>query len=84
MFDEANPDTRTETNVSIIVSRNANKPRFEPYDYRATVLEIIPIGTSITQVKATDKDNVSYLDPIFIDTTAFGAWVRHLSPHTLS
>ena len=58
MYDEANPDSKAETNVSISVTRNANRPRFEPYDYRRTVLEIVPIGTSITQVIATDKDKV--------------------------
>ncbi len=61
MYDDANPDKTTSTNLTITVNRNANAPRFQNSNIRATVLEIVPVGSSIATVRATDRDQVIYI-----------------------
>jgi protocadherin Fat 4 len=42
--------------ANITVKRNENQPRFTNGEYRKEILEYFPLGDSITQVTATDKD----------------------------
>ncbi len=57
VYDDANPESVATTNLTITVRRNENEPRFQRTDYSVTVLEIAPIGTSLAQLSATDRDN---------------------------
>jgi protocadherin Fat 4 len=59
VYDDANPEQTTSTNLTINVKRNENKPKFMQNDYSVKVLEIVPVGSIITQVRATDSDGVS-------------------------
>lgn len=53
--------TQTATaTVNIVVRRNENGPVFTPNNiYVVTVEDTIPLGSNITQLTATDADNVS-------------------------
>ena len=55
------PDTRTgNTWIKINVTDiNDNSPIFSPSSYSASIQEDIPLGQSIIQVRATDKDTGS-------------------------
>ncbi len=57
VYDDANPESVATTNLTITVRRNENEPRFQRSDYSVNVLEIAPIGTSLAQLSATDRDN---------------------------
>jgi len=49
-----------ETTVNVTVRRNEFEPRFTQSEYRKSPLaEKTPVGTSIVQVTATDRDGVS-------------------------
>lgn len=50
--------TATST-VNIQVTRNENAPVFPLSPYSVTVEDTKPLGSNITQVSATDADNVS-------------------------
>ena len=50
------PKSTTGILTVIVIDVNDNNPIFESSFYTATVSEIIPIGTSILQVNATDAD----------------------------
>lgn len=56
--DRGSPVTyQGQCNISIIVEdQNDNDPRFEMSKYIATILEDVPIGTSVMTVKAIDAD----------------------------
>ncbi len=42
--------------VNVTVKRNENQPQFTQGEYRREILENFPLGESILQVSATDKD----------------------------
>lgn len=74
VFDDANPENQIFTNLTITVKRNENQPRFERSEYTTNALEITPIGTSLVQLTATDRDQdeLEYFvmgnsDPKFVD-----------------
>jgi hypothetical protein len=76
VYDTDNPENRAYANVTIAMKRNENKPRFEKSDYLETILEIEAIGSSITQVKANDRDgdDVEYImvaSPSYSDSMSF-------------
>ena len=49
--------------VNVSVTRNENSPRFEEGQYKKDILEYFPLGESILQIRATDRDqNVSPAD----------------------
>ena len=43
-----------------VLDLNDNAPLFEKKIYYAAVVENVPVNTSVTQVKAHDRDKVSY------------------------
>ena len=45
-----------EAYVNITVQRNENQPQFTSGEYRKEIMENFPLGESILQVSATDKD----------------------------
>ena len=42
--------------MNITVVRNENQPQFTSGEYRKEIMENFPLGESILQVSATDKD----------------------------
>ena len=64
-YDDNNPTKTTTGTVEITVERNKNEPRFSPDRYEKRILENQPLGVSIVQLKAEDKDNVSFLKKFF-------------------
>ena len=56
VYDDANPENRATTNLTITVRRNENAPRFDRGEYVANVLEIDSIGTELVQLEASDRD----------------------------
>lgn len=57
-MDNGKPSLADSTNVEIEISDvNDNSPVFRQDSYTASVSEDVPIGTSITQVQATDADS---------------------------
>ena len=54
--DGGNPPKSASAVVEIEVLYNFNEPQFLATTYNATVLETIPLGTSILQVQAQDAD----------------------------
>ena len=61
MYDDANPEQKTYTNLTITMKRNENRPRFAQSDYNVDVLEIESPGTVIREFTATDNDGVGNL-----------------------
>ena len=57
--DDQDPGRVTTADVSILVQRNANSPKFGRDQYRVTVTEKHTLGEPVIQVNATDKDGVS-------------------------
>ena len=50
------PKTSTAT-VEVTVQRNLNEPRFTSGNSRLSIPEILPAGSTITRVEATDTDS---------------------------
>ena len=50
VYDDANPDQKAYANLTVEVRRNENKPVFNPEEYNANILEIVPVGTTVAQV----------------------------------
>lgn len=56
--DQGNPPRRTATNVIVtVIDVNDNSPAFYDSSYKKTVDENLPIGTSILQTQADDRDS---------------------------
>ena len=51
MFDDANPEQKAYTNLTVTVKRNENRPTFKNYDYSARILETEPVGTIVATVR---------------------------------
>lgn len=59
-YDTQYPADRATATVTFNVNRNPNSPVFtQSGSYRVTVPESLPLGSNVTQVLATDADNVS-------------------------
>lgn len=58
-YDSANPNQQASALVTIAVTRNENSPIFARNSYYVDATEAMPLGTFITTVNATDRDNVS-------------------------
>jgi hypothetical protein len=58
-YDTQYPTDRATATVTINVNRNPNPPVFNPSAYNEQVAESLPLGSNITQIQATDADNVS-------------------------
>ena len=57
MASDGGTPPRTDTTVARVnVNRNLNKPRFEPAQYQAKILETLTIGEVVTTVTAKDRD----------------------------
>lgn len=54
--DGGSPAQTATTTVKVEMLRNFQAPRFEPRDYRVTILETQGLGVSIVQVNARDDD----------------------------
>ena len=62
-YDQGNPPQRTTVNVTVTVfDSNDERPVFTGAPYSATVEENSPLGVSVVQVKAIDRDAVT--DPL--------------------
>lgn len=57
-FDDADPNRVATADVTIVVQRNANAPRFSSGEYRVTVEETAILGEPVETVTATDDDGV--------------------------
>ncbi len=57
--DDAEPGRMATADVTILVQRNANAPRFERENYRVTVSDRATLGEPIANITATDEDGVS-------------------------
>ena len=57
--DDAEPGRVATVDVTIVVIRNANAPKFLESQYQKTVLQDMPLGEAIIVVNATDEDGVS-------------------------
>lgn len=55
VYDDANPENIGSGNVTINVRRNEQGPRFDRTDYSETLLETIPLGTTVVTVRAEDE-----------------------------
>ena len=58
--DDAEPGRVATVDVTIVVIRNANAPKFLENQYRVTVSQQTPLGEAVVSVNATDKDGVSF------------------------
>ena len=58
-YDDAEPGRVATADVTILVSRNANAPKFGEQSYRVTVEDTVSLGETITSIEATDEDGVS-------------------------
>ena len=56
--DDAEPGRVATVDVTIVVIRNANAPKFVENQYQKTVSQETPLGEAIIVVNATDKDGV--------------------------
>ena len=68
-YDDADPNRVATADVTIVVQRNANAPKFEPSEYRKSVEESETLGEPIVTVTASDADKVvksSYRTCLFI------------------
>ena len=59
--DDAEPGRMATADVTILVQRNANAPKFGRENYRATVSDTATLGEPIINITATDDDGVSKL-----------------------
>ena len=59
--DDAEPGRMATADVTILVQRNANAPKFGRENYRATVSDTATLGEPIINITATDDDGVSNL-----------------------
>ena len=57
-IDDAEPGRVATVDVTILVIRNANAPRFLENHYQKTVSQETPLGEAIIVVNATDDDGV--------------------------
>ncbi|KAJ8318063.1 hypothetical protein KUTeg_003154 [Tegillarca granosa] len=57
-FDSGSPPRSATATAKIFITRNLNKPVFNPTNYAETILETLSIGTSILRVTATDADRI--------------------------
>ena len=57
-IDDAEPGRVATVDVTIVVIRNANAPKFLESQYQKTVSQETPLGESIIGVNATDDDGV--------------------------
>ena len=60
-MDDAEPGRMATADVTILVQRNANAPKFGRTDYRATVSDQATLGEPIVSITANDEDGVSTL-----------------------
>ncbi len=57
-YDSAYPDTRTEAQILINVTRNVNGPQFQPSaTYEKVIVDSFGVGEEVLRVRATDGDN---------------------------
>ncbi len=64
--DDAEPGRMATADVTILVQRNANAPKFSETQYRVTVSDRATLGEPITTVQAEDEDGVNCLVYLFI------------------
>lgn len=57
-FDSGSPPRSATATAKIFITRNLNKPVFNPTVYEETILETLSIGTSILRVTASDADRI--------------------------
>lgn len=57
-YDSVYPNNKATSTVTIAVQRNLFAPQFNNQPYATTVDEIIPLGTSIITINATDPEGV--------------------------
>ena len=70
--DGGSPPRIDTTVVSVTVTRNLQKPRFDPQNYPVRVLQTFPIGQVLTTVSAKDNDRrVSSIVNIEVDLRIF-------------
>lgn len=55
-MDGGKPALSATAVADIEILRNFQEPRFNPRNYNPTVLETHGVGTSVTQLQATDSD----------------------------
>ena len=60
-YDKCAPVHSSVAFVRVTVTRNENQPIFDRTNYEVTIPETQPLGVNITQVKATDADQVRRL-----------------------
>lgn len=70
------------TLVNVTVQRNEFTPQFNRGDYTASLLEYFPLGNSILQVTATDRDD--HVSKHFYPSWALYTPIRKLSILTTS
>jgi len=58
-YDDQDPGRLATAEVTILVQRNANAPKFKQTSYRTTLDEKSPLGVGIINVTASDGDGVS-------------------------
>ena len=59
-IDDADPGRMATADVTILVQRNANAPKFTEDTYRVTLSEKATLGDPVIQITASDDDNVSF------------------------
>ncbi len=59
--DDAEPGRMATADVTILVQRNANPPRFRQETSRITVSDRATLGEPIANITATDADGVSLM-----------------------
>ena len=57
-IDDADPGRMATADVTILVQRNANAPKFSEETYRVTLSEKATLGDPVIKINATDEDKV--------------------------
>ena len=68
MWDTGRTDKTATSTLTAVITRNENKPRFDRYDYTATINDRYKLGQEVTTISASDQDKVcnnAYLDIVF-------------------
>ncbi len=60
-IDDAEPGRMATSDVTILVQRNANPPKFSESSYRVTVSAKATLGEPVIRVNATDGDDVGHI-----------------------
>lgn len=60
VYDDAIPEVRATSTLTVSVARNQFSPRFTQNPYTATINSLTQVGSVVATVAATDDDNVRF------------------------